>query len=167
MARVTNKLQSRRERKKEAIRSQIIASGIELFSARGIEDVTVEEIAEAADIGKGTIYNYFQTKEDIVVAFIVETEGNVQAELRSFASSKRRLHSILTDFIRSQFRMKEPQHRFIRVFLAQMFFRTEQFLPYMVEIDKVVTPPLEALFRDLQARRIMRADLNLQQFLLS
>src|SRR5215831_3775303 len=54
---------SRRERKKDALRVQIVSTAIELFSARGIDDVRVEDIAEAADIGKGTIYNYFKTKE--------------------------------------------------------------------------------------------------------
>src|SRR5262249_27974484 len=94
---------SRRQRKKEALRSHIIDRAIELFSARGIDDVTVEEIAEVADIGKGTIYNYFKTKEDIVVAFIVDVERQVQVKVRRFTSSKRRLDAILTDFIRLQF----------------------------------------------------------------
>src|SRR5215510_28883 len=128
---------SRRQRKKDALRAQIIDKGIEMFSVRGIDEVTVEEIAEAADIGKGTIYNYFRTKEDITVAFIVDVERQVQAKLRTFASSKRRLDAILTDFIRLQFRLKKRHHRFTRVFFAQMFLRTEQFLPYMIEIQKV------------------------------
>jgi TetR/AcrR family transcriptional regulator of autoinduction and epiphytic fitness len=167
MAVVMNIAPSRRQRKKEAVRSQIIASSIELFSVHGIEGVTVDQIAETADIGKGTIYNYFQTKEDIVVAFIVDFERQVQAELHRFTSSRRRLDAILTDFIRLQFRLKERHHRFTRVFLAQMFLRTEAFLPYMIEIQKVVDPPLESLFRNLQDRGIMRSDLRLEDLILS
>ena len=77
----TSKKQSRRSCKKEAIRSQTVAAGIELFSQHGISGVTVDQIAEAADVGKGTIYNYFQTKEDIVVAFMAAFEGKVQGKL--------------------------------------------------------------------------------------
>jgi hypothetical protein len=44
---------SRRERKKSAIRERIIAKGMELFARHGIADVTVDQIAEAADVGKG------------------------------------------------------------------------------------------------------------------
>jgi len=91
----------------------------------------------------------------------------VQAKLRRFTSSKRRLDAILTEFIRLQFRMKEPHYRFTRVFLAQMFLRTEQFLPYMIEVQKVVDPPLTSLFDSLQARRIIRRDLKLQDLILS
>lgn len=54
---------SRRDRKKIATRSQILAAAIDLFSRRGLDAVTIEEIAAAADVGKGTIYNYFATKE--------------------------------------------------------------------------------------------------------
>ena len=92
----------RRQRKKDAVRSLILATAIELFSTHGIDEVTVEQIADAADVGKGTIYNYFQTKEDIVVAFIVDFERQVQSKLHSFTSSKRRLDAILTEFIRFQ-----------------------------------------------------------------
>ncbi len=164
---VINVVSFRRQRKKDAVRSRIITCAIELFSVHGIEGVTVEQIAETADIGKGTIYNYFHTKEDIVVAFAVDFERQVQAKLNRFTSSKRRLDAILTEFIRLQFRLKERHLRFTRVFLAQMFFRTEQFLPYMVEIQKVIDPPLENLFRGLQARGMMRSDLRFQDLILS
>jgi AcrR family transcriptional regulator len=158
---------SRRQRKKESVRSRIISTAMDLFSANGIDGVTVEQIAEAADIGKGTVYNYFRTKEDIVVAYIVDVEREVQASLDSFTSSRRRLDGILTDFIHLQFQLKKRHHRFTRVFLAQMFLRTQQFLPYMVEIQKVVDPPLEKLFGNLQARGIVRDDLKLPDLVLS
>jgi len=165
MTDVTKARPSRRERKKHIVRSQIITHAIELFSTQGIDAVTVEQIADAADIGKGTVYNYFQTKEDIVVAFIVDLERQVQTQLEGFISSKRRLDTILADFVLHQFRMKEAHYRFVRVFLAEMFLRTEQFLPYMIEIQKAVDPPLEKLFRNLMDRGVIRADLDLQNII--
>jgi AcrR family transcriptional regulator len=164
---VTLNAPSRRERKKVAVRSRIISTAVGLFSAHGIRDVTVEQIAETADVGKGTIYNYFATKEDIVVAFMVDCERAVQAKLDRFTSSKRRLDAILTDFVRSQFELKAPHHHFIRVFLAEMFSNTEQFLPYIVELQKVIDPPLEKLFRKLQDRGMIRADLSVSDLIMS
>ncbi|MGB8323967.1 MAG: TetR/AcrR family transcriptional regulator [Candidatus Acidiferrum sp.] len=147
---------SRRERKKAELRSQIISTAIGLFSLHGLDGVTVEQIAEAADIGKGTIYNYFETKEDIVVAFMAGMEAGVQARLGRFGANKRALESVLAEFIEFQFRLKKPYHRFVRVFLGQMFLNTEQFLPYMVEMQKVIDPKLEVLFRGLQGRGLIR-----------
>lgn len=152
---------SRRERKKAAIRGQIIATGIELFGRHGITDVTVDQIADAADIGKGTIYNYFETKEDILVAFMVDLERKVQSSLHRFSGSKGSLESVLAGFIRLQFRLKRRHHQFVRVFLAQMFLRTEQFFPYMVDMQKLIDPPLEALFQNLRQRGALRRDVNI------
>jgi AcrR family transcriptional regulator len=152
---------SRRERKKATVRTRIISEGIDLFSKRGISEVTVDEIAEAADVGKGTIYNYFAAKEDIVVAFMVVLEEKVQKRVPRLASSKGPLEAILTDYIRFQFRLKSPYHRFVRVFLAQMFSRTAEFLPYMVEMQKTIDPPLEALFQGLQRRGLVREDMHI------
>jgi AcrR family transcriptional regulator len=165
MTMVTFPKTSRRDRKKSAVRSKIIATAIESFSRQGIGNVTVEQIAEAADIGKGTIYNYFDTKEAIVVAFMVDIENKVQSELHRFAKSRGDLASILTDFLLFQFRSKEPYYQFVRVFLGQMFNDTEHFLPYIVEMQKVIDPPLEALFRALQDRRVLRRDIDLQELI--
>lgn len=163
---VVTQKESRTERKKTAIRRRIITEGIELFSRHGIADVTVDQIAEAADIGKGTIYNYFQTKEDIVVAFMVDMERQVQAKLGSFTKSRKPLDSILAGFILHQFQMKESYHPFVRVFLSQMFLRTEQFLPYMAEMQKSIDPPLEKLLRSLQERGAIRSDVDVPELLL-
>jgi TetR/AcrR family transcriptional regulator of autoinduction and epiphytic fitness len=166
MTTVITKPSSRRARKKAATRAQIVAEAIRLFSARGIDAVTVDQIAAAADIGKGTIYNYFQTKEDIVLAFMIDLERNVQARLRDFKSRRRSVADVLVDFVQTQFQMKEPHHAFVRVFLGHMFLHTEQFLPYMAAMQNVIDPPLEALFRTLQQRGSIRADVDLPDLIL-
>lgn len=160
---VVKKRESRRQRKKSAVRAQIVSTAIQLFSRHGITNVTVEQIAEAADIGKGTIYNYFQTKEDIVVAFMVDLERRVQARLNDLANSTESLDSILGEFVRLQFRWKRRYHQFVRVFLAQMFLHADSFLPYMVEMQKVIDPPMEKLFQSLQQRRLLRSDVNVAE----
>jgi AcrR family transcriptional regulator len=167
MTTVTSQCHSRRDRKKAALRNRIMKVGIKLFSRQGIDAVTVDQIAEAADVGKGTIYNYFQTKEDIVVAFMVDVERKVQAELDSFTRSRKPLDSILADFLLHQFRLKAPYREFVRVFLGHMFLHSEQFIPYMVEMQKVVDPPLEAIFRGLQERGKIRTDVSLPDLIMA
>jgi AcrR family transcriptional regulator len=158
---------ARRERKKSAVRSKIIDTAIDLFSKQGIAGVTVEQIADAADIGKGTIYNYFHTKEAIVMAYMVDMENKVQSDLHRFARSQGDLASILTAFLLFQFRLKQRHYLFVRVLLGQMFSATEHFLPYMVEMQKAIDPPHETLFRELQERRIIRRDVDLKQLIVA
>nr|HID12381.1 TetR/AcrR family transcriptional regulator [Anaerolineae bacterium] len=59
---------SRRERKKQETRQRLMEAALRLFREQGYDATTVEEIAEAADVAKGTFFNYFETKEAILPA---------------------------------------------------------------------------------------------------
>src|SRR5919199_3345716 len=62
-----------RERKKRAAQQAIAATARRLFAERGFDDVTVAEVAAAADVSEKTVFNYFPTKEDL--AFAGREEG--------------------------------------------------------------------------------------------
>lgn len=157
---------SRRLRKKVDIRARIISTAITLFSRHGFSGVTVDHIAEVADLGKGTLYNYFSTKEDIVVAYMVDCEREIQSAVAKLLSPEDSLESTLCNFIRAQLKMKEKHHAFVRVFLAQMFSNTQQFFPHMLEMQKFIDPPLETLFRYLHSRNLLRNDIDIPQLTL-
>ena len=55
----------RRARRKEARPGEIIEAALRLFADRGFAATKLEDVAAAAGIGKGTIYLYFPTKEDL------------------------------------------------------------------------------------------------------
>jgi AcrR family transcriptional regulator len=57
----------RRERKKLQTRALIQREALRLFLEKGFEATTIEEIAEAADIAPSTFFNYFPTKENVVL----------------------------------------------------------------------------------------------------
>jgi AcrR family transcriptional regulator len=56
-----------RERKKRQTRQRISDTALELFVERGFEQVTISEVAAAAEVSVNTVYNYFDTKEDLVL----------------------------------------------------------------------------------------------------
>jgi AcrR family transcriptional regulator len=61
---------SRIERKKENTKQKIVGVAMQLFKERGLDETTMEQIAEEADIAKGTLYNYFPVKEAIISEYI-------------------------------------------------------------------------------------------------
>lgn len=69
----------RRERRRTETRERIFRAALRLFAERGFAAVTVEDITEAADVGKGTFFNYFPTKEHIFAAFGQLQVGKIKA----------------------------------------------------------------------------------------
>jgi AcrR family transcriptional regulator len=64
---VTSQPLGRRERQKQAKLERITAAASELFAQRGVDDVTTQEIADAADIGTGTLFLYAKTKGELLL----------------------------------------------------------------------------------------------------
>ncbi len=59
----------RRERNKQRVKSRLYESALRLFTENGYEQTSVDEIAEAADVARGTFFNHFQRKEDLITAW--------------------------------------------------------------------------------------------------
>ncbi len=63
---------SRVERRKERTRRTLLAVALELFHQKGIYWTKIEDITERADIGKGTFYQHFETKEDLLEVLLAQ-----------------------------------------------------------------------------------------------
>ena len=68
---------SRREMKKIQSRKAILDSAASLFQSRGLEDVAIADIMSGAELGIGTFYNYFDSKDDV----LMELLGRIMKEL--------------------------------------------------------------------------------------
>jgi TetR/AcrR family transcriptional regulator, cholesterol catabolism regulator len=63
---------SRRERKKLETRQNLMEAAMRLFCDHGYDATTVEDITEAADVAKGTFFNYFPTKDAVLPAIAAD-----------------------------------------------------------------------------------------------
>ncbi|MFC5826290.1 TetR/AcrR family transcriptional regulator [Nonomuraea insulae] len=73
----------RRERKKQATRAALREAALRLALRHGVENVTVEQIAEEADIALRTFFNYFSSKEEAVVASFSLAAEEITAQFRA------------------------------------------------------------------------------------
>jgi AcrR family transcriptional regulator len=65
----------RRERNKRQTRLKILAAASTLFARHGVAETTIDQIADLADVSDTTVYNYFTSKDELVDAFLMETNG--------------------------------------------------------------------------------------------
>jgi AcrR family transcriptional regulator len=80
-------LASRRERRSAETRERLFRSALQLFAQKGFEETTVEDITEAADVGKGTFFNYFPSKDHILIAFSDMQIGKLEQAVGGLRSS--------------------------------------------------------------------------------
>lgn len=63
-------ISSRREKRAAQRRDQILDAAARIFAEKGFQKTTTREIAEAADVAEGTIYNYFENKDDLLISLL-------------------------------------------------------------------------------------------------
>ena len=72
---------SRKEREKEFKKNLIGDAAEKLFLNNSFETVTMEDIAKEAEFGKGTLYQYFESKEDILVFVLCRSIADVSMKI--------------------------------------------------------------------------------------
>src|SRR3984957_19781009 len=85
----------RRQRRSSQTRERLFRAALDLFAKHGFADTTVEDITNAADVGKGTFFNYFPSKDHILIAF---SEMQI-AKLRAAVDSMREQHQPIPEFL--------------------------------------------------------------------
>ena len=71
----------RKQREKERRRQEIISAAREVFSSKGFNSATMEEIASKAELSPGTLYLYFKNKEELHTSLSIDILAYLGAEL--------------------------------------------------------------------------------------
>src|SRR5208283_2404466 len=85
----------RRQRRTAETRLRLFRCAVHLFAERGFPNVTVEDITEAADVGKGTFFNYFESKDHVLGVMAEIQLGKVREAVTLAESGKHPIHSVL------------------------------------------------------------------------
>jgi AcrR family transcriptional regulator len=85
----------RRQRRAAETRLRLFRCALQLFAERGFSSVTVEDITEAADVGKGTFFNYFESKDHVLGVMAEIQLGKVAEALALAMSREQSIHSVL------------------------------------------------------------------------
>jgi len=85
----------RRQRRAAETRVRLFRCALQLFAERGFPNVTVEDITEAADVGKGTFFNYFESKDHVLGVMAEIQLGKVREAVTLATSGKQSIYSVL------------------------------------------------------------------------
>ena len=90
----------RRQRRAAETRLKLFRCALALIAERGLPNVTVEDITEAADVGKGTFFNYFETK-DLVLGVMSEIQiGKLKEAVAQAVQGKQPARLVLHNLAR-------------------------------------------------------------------
>jgi AcrR family transcriptional regulator len=148
----------RRQRRSTEIRERLFRAALELFAQKGFPEATVEDITEAADVGKGTFFNYFPSKDHILLAF-----GEMQlSKLEATIEMARRTGEPMPEFLRSLgVRMTQEPTRnpaIVRA-LLQAYLSTTPVREAMMDLQKRIHALLSQMIQLGQDRGEIRGDL--------
>jgi AcrR family transcriptional regulator len=100
----------RRRQRSLLTRNAIRRSALELVAARGLEDVSVEQIVERADVGYRTFFNHFSNKEDALVESGEERAAELLARLQDRPVESRPLETLRDVFLVQAASIEEQEH---------------------------------------------------------
>jgi AcrR family transcriptional regulator len=156
-------LPDRRQRRSADIRERLFRAALHLFAERGFAATTVEDITNAADVGKGTFFNYFPSKDHILLAF-----GEMQlGKLEEAVKTARSRNESMPEFLRTLgVRMTQEPTRnpaIIRA-LLQAYLSTTPVREAMIDLQQRVHALLTQMIQLGQDRGEIRSDLPAADF---
>ena len=137
-------LLERREKEKDSRKKLILKSARTLFFARGFKNVTVDRIAKFSELGKGSIYLYFNSKEEIYAQILLNDIDKFHQQAFSLFQKNTTAHNSLFEFsyFYADFFLNDPElFRILMTFMLhtdQMNLSDEQYRNIIAAMRKTI-----------------------------
>ncbi len=150
-----------RERNKLENRQKIRAAALELFSKLGYEEATLRGIAECAEVGLGTLFNYAEDKRDLVFLIVNEELEQVTTEALNSALARRSFLGQLMAVGQVHYNYFAKNPVLSRILLQELvFYSSGKQAETFHEIRRRLMAGIEALVKNAQRNRQIRSNDN-------
>jgi len=132
-----------------ARREQIVEAATRVFAEKGFRRATIKEVARESGVSEGTIYNYFEDKDDILMAILHrlnETERRVEDIEEGTASDFR---GFLEEYLRRRMSLMWENREVFRVVLSEMLVNAELRELYL---RRVIEPTMRIAEENFRSR---------------
>ncbi len=140
-----NRLQKRATRTRRKLKE----AALDVFSEKSVDAATVEEITEKADLGKGTLYQHFEDKEEIIITLVEEAVGHLIERIRAYDSAPKSLEDMLEHLLNIHYEFSvDAKEEFLLLFQGKILLKLqsnaldeleEPYLRYLGEIEEQVS----------------------------
>ena len=108
-----------KEQRKPPTKEAILGAALEVFSEHGFHQATVEEIAERAGLGKGTLYRYFSNKEALFNELVRVRLLELEKRANEMLDERDDALAVITNYLRAYFEFFERNQRLYRVIVQE------------------------------------------------
>ena len=153
-----NRFQKRATRTRKRLKE----AALDVFSEKSVDAATVEEITQKADLGKGTLYQHFEHKEEIVVTLVEEAVEHLIELIRAYDTAPESLEVMLEHLLNAHYKFSvDAKEEFLLLLQGKLLLKLqsdnldeleEPYLRYLREIENQVSQYLSAHIAALKVR---------------
>lgn len=147
-----------KEENKKAI--EIIKAATLIFSKADFHKVTMDEIAELANVGKGTLYRYYENKEDLYFSIISKGLEALYCYITATIEKEQDVIPKIKKFVYCALRFFEKNKPFVIVFLQEEVKFREKGVSECTKILEKITNLLEELILEGQKKGIIKESIS-------
>mgnify|MGYP006278965419 FL=1 len=127
----------------EDTRTNIINTAIKLFAEKGFSETSMSQIAKTADVGKGTIYWHFDSKEDLFLSIIKEKGEAYFKKALELEKSEMEAADIIYQYIEDRIEFIENNYDVARMLISNSDVINREFKEMMEDSHKQIIAVLE------------------------
>jgi AcrR family transcriptional regulator len=149
-----NRFEARRQRRIRRRRREILSAAARVFAVKGYANTTTREIALAADLAEGTLYNYFDGKREILLTIIGNVIDDLAAKVNNVGTLQKR--EDMVHFAESIFNAFSDKLPFARTLIIEAWLDDEILREFYLQRLKQAASRIEAFIRNGIAAGIFR-----------
>ena len=155
---------SRAQKRAKKTRKKLKKAALDVFSEKAVDAATVEDITEKADVGKGTLYQHFADKDEVVVTLVEEAIDHLIERIRSYGQQPGTLEDMLEHLLNAHYEFSvNSKEEFLLLFQGKLLVKLqsdtpdeleEPYLHYLGEIEDQISTYLSPRIDPLKIRRL-------------
>jgi len=164
IAKTSKTRKPRAQKRFKKTRKRLKKAALNVFSEKSVDAATIREITEKADLGKGTLYQHFEDKEEIVITLVAEAVDHLIERLRPYDDKPANLEDMLEHLLNTHYEFSvDAKEEFLLLFQGKLLLKLqsdtldeleEPYLRYLGEIEDLVSAYLSPRTDPLKVRRL-------------